>query len=108
MADCQMKSATGCCQEMGQPEPLRPSLETVHQHGVERDALAQTPALDALAALAPAARVKIIAEVKRASPSRGALAEIRDPAGNRVGEHPGVFFFTLGQREGLHAAGANL
>ncbi|AZZ48698.1 indole-3-glycerol phosphate synthase TrpC [Rathayibacter rathayi] len=47
---------------------------------VERRALAQTPALDALAALAPAERVKIIAEVKRASPSRGALAEIPVPA----------------------------
>ena len=32
---------------------------------VERDALAQAPALDALAALAPAERTKIIAEVKR-------------------------------------------
>jgi len=47
---------------------------------VERDALAQAPARDALAALAPADRVKIIAEVKRASPSRGHLAEIPDPA----------------------------
>ncbi|AND16359.1 indole-3-glycerol phosphate synthase TrpC [Rathayibacter tritici] len=47
---------------------------------VERRALAQTPALDALAALAPAERVKIIAEVKRASPSRGALADIPVPA----------------------------
>lgn len=47
---------------------------------VERDALATAPAIDALAALAPADRVKIIAEVKRASPSRGHLAEIPDPA----------------------------
>ncbi|WP_036168945.1 tRNA 2-thiouridine(34) synthase MnmA [Noviluteimonas dokdonensis] len=31
--------------------------------------------------------------------------EIRDPRGNVVGEHPGVFFFTLGQREGLHIGG---
>lgn len=47
---------------------------------VERDALAQTPARDALAMLAPADRVKVIAEVKRASPSRGDLASIPDPA----------------------------
>jgi len=31
--------------------------------------------------------------------------EIRDPQGRIVGEHPGVFFFTLGQREGLHIGG---
>lgn len=47
---------------------------------VERDALARPPAHDARAALAPADRVKIIAEVKRASPSRGRLADIPDPA----------------------------
>lgn len=46
---------------------------------VERDALAQPPALDAIEALAPADTVKIIAEIKRASPSRGHLAEIPDP-----------------------------
>ena len=38
------------------------------------------PALDALEALAPADHVKIIAEVKRASPSRGVMAQISDPA----------------------------
>ena len=47
---------------------------------VESAALARPAALDALAHLAPAERVKIIAEVKRSSPSRGALAEIPDPA----------------------------
>jgi indole-3-glycerol phosphate synthase len=47
---------------------------------VESAALARPAAIDALAALAPADRVKIIAEVKRSSPSRGALAEIPDPA----------------------------
>lgn len=47
---------------------------------VEAAVSAQAPPLDALAALAPTERVKIIAEVKRASPSRGALAEIPDPA----------------------------
>ena len=47
---------------------------------VEADALARPAALDALAALAPRDTVRIIAEVKRASPSRGALADIPDPA----------------------------
>ena len=31
--------------------------------------------------------------------------EIHDPQGVKVGEHPGVFYFTLGQREGLHIGG---
>ena len=29
------------------------------------------------------------------------------PDGRRIGEHPGVFYFTLGQREGLHIGGVN-
>ncbi len=47
---------------------------------VETAAARRPPARDALSALAPAEGVKIIAEVKRASPSRGRLAEIPDPA----------------------------
>ena len=31
--------------------------------------------------------------------------EMRDPAGQKIGEHPGVFYFTLGQREGLQIGG---
>lgn len=31
--------------------------------------------------------------------------EIRDPHGARIAEHPGVFYFTLGQREGLNIGG---
>ena len=56
---------------------------------VEADALARPPALDVMAALAPAERVKIIAEVKRASPSRGRLADIADPASLAVSYQTG-------------------
>ncbi|QAY61226.1 indole-3-glycerol phosphate synthase TrpC [Microbacterium protaetiae] len=47
---------------------------------IERRAADQSPARDGLRALAPAGQVKVIAEVKRASPSRGDLAAIPDPA----------------------------
>lgn len=47
---------------------------------VETAALNQIPALNALEFLAPIDHIKVIAEVKRASPSRGDLAEIADPA----------------------------
>lgn len=64
----------GAVQDAEQRAEARPIAE------VERDALARPAARDALVALAPADHVKIIAEVKRASPSRGDLAAIPDPA----------------------------
>ena len=47
---------------------------------VESAALSRPAALDVLKALAPRERVHIIAEIKRSSPSKGALAAIADPA----------------------------
>jgi indole-3-glycerol phosphate synthase len=47
---------------------------------VERDLDRVASPLDALTFLAPGDRVRVIAEVKRASPSRGSLAPIADPA----------------------------
>jgi indole-3-glycerol phosphate synthase len=47
---------------------------------VEAAAIAASPAIDALAALAPRDTIRVIAEIKRASPSKGPLAEITDPA----------------------------
>ena len=47
---------------------------------LESLATKQEPALDALRSLAPRGTVHILAEVKRASPSKGSLAEIPDPA----------------------------
>ena len=46
---------------------------------IERQALATPPAIDAAAALAPRDTIHVIAEIKRASPSRGALADIPEP-----------------------------
>lgn len=47
---------------------------------LERHALDSPPAIDATLLLARGPNVKIIAEVKRASPSKGDLATIADPA----------------------------
>lgn len=68
-------------------ELLAGSLQDAHQRrevistaAVERAALKREPTLDVAAIFAPRERVHIIAEVKRASPSRGELAAIQDPA----------------------------
>ncbi len=52
------------------------SLQTV-----EQVALNNIAALNALEFLAPGDQIKVLAEVKRASPSRGQMADIPDPAG---------------------------
>ncbi|MDQ1128498.1 indole-3-glycerol phosphate synthase TrpC [Microbacterium sp. SORGH_AS_0888] len=64
----------------GAVEDAESRAERTPLAALEREALAQPAARDALLALAPGDRVKIIAEVKRASPSRGDLADIPDPA----------------------------
>lgn len=46
---------------------------------IERIALEQQPALDAVAVLGGGAKIKVLAEIKRASPSRGDLNAIPDP-----------------------------
>lgn len=55
-------------------------LESTSISEIERLALAQVPPLDAMAALAPRKQIHVLAEVKRASPSKGEMAEIPDPA----------------------------
>jgi indole-3-glycerol phosphate synthase len=56
---------------------------------VEELAAAAVPALDVLHFLRAEGRVKILAEVKRASPSRGRLADIPDPAALAVSYETG-------------------
>nr|WP_245190094.1 indole-3-glycerol phosphate synthase TrpC [Leucobacter exalbidus] len=63
----------------GSLEDARQRRSRLSYSELEKLALSRTPALDALAALAPEDHMKVIAEVKRASPSRGDLASIAEP-----------------------------
>ena len=47
---------------------------------IERIALETSPAIDALSALAKSQHIKVLAEIKRASPSKGSMATIESPA----------------------------
>ncbi|MGV8896511.1 MAG: indole-3-glycerol phosphate synthase TrpC [Rhodoglobus sp.] len=71
---------------------------------LEAAAIERPPALDVLAALAPRDSVHIIAEIKRASPSRGALADIPDPASlakaYQLGGASAISVLTEGRRFG--------
>jgi indole-3-glycerol phosphate synthase len=64
----------------GVREDLAPRMAAVPEAEVERRAAAAPPALDAEAALRSQPGIAVIAEVKRSSPSKGALADIADPA----------------------------
>ncbi|WP_449281453.1 indole-3-glycerol phosphate synthase TrpC [Leucobacter sp.] len=63
----------------GSLEDARARRELRSYARLEAEALERPAALDALEALAPADHMKVIAEVKRASPSRGDLADIPEP-----------------------------
>lgn len=68
----------------GVAEDLEARRRSVPLEQMRERARAAAPALDAFAALggndSPRGELRVIAEVKRSSPSKGALAEIADPA----------------------------
>jgi indole-3-glycerol phosphate synthase len=64
----------------GVREDLAPRMAALPEAELERRAAAAPPALDAEAALRSQPGIAVIAEVKRSSPSKGALADIPDPA----------------------------
>ncbi|MGL5858444.1 MAG: indole-3-glycerol phosphate synthase TrpC [Angustibacter sp.] len=68
----------------GVREDLATRQDQVPLDDLKRRALRLDPAMDAHAALVAGAGIKVIAEVKRSSPSKGALAAIADPAGLAV------------------------
>lgn len=63
----------------GSLDDARARKQLVSAEALETAIAERGPALDALEFLAPAEHIKVIAEIKRASPSRGDLAEIAAP-----------------------------
>jgi indole-3-glycerol phosphate synthase len=64
----------------GAIEDARERQEHLSLSAIEKLALGRTPALDAMRILSAGSAINVIAEIKRASPSKGHLAEISDPA----------------------------
>ena len=64
----------------GAIEDARERQERISLSAVEKKALSAPAALEAINFLSSGATIKVIAEIKRASPSKGRLAEISDPA----------------------------
>jgi indole-3-glycerol phosphate synthase len=64
----------------GAIEDARIRQEQISLSAIEKLALSAPAALDAISALGSGANVNVIAEIKRASPSKGRLADISDPA----------------------------
>lgn len=63
----------------GALEDARARLEVTTLAQIEVQALEQPAALDAIAQLSGGSTIKVLAEIKRASPSKGDLSEIADP-----------------------------
>ncbi|MEO8851579.1 MAG: indole-3-glycerol-phosphate synthase TrpC, partial [Allobranchiibius sp.] len=66
---------------LGVREDLEVRRRLVSSQQLDEDAAASPDAIDALALFRSDGSVKLIAEVKRRSPSKGDLAAIADPAG---------------------------
>lgn len=64
----------------GALEDAKQRAELISSSRLEQEIELVPPPLNALEAFSPRERVHVLAEVKRASPSRGDLAEISDPA----------------------------
>ncbi|MEN9706761.1 MAG: hypothetical protein RIS31_327 [Actinomycetota bacterium] len=64
----------------GALEDAASRLEVVSSSALERKISEMSPAINALDAFAPRDQIHVLAEVKRASPSRGDLAKIENPS----------------------------